>query len=117
MMPRPRQPVRDGGSRPVRLLLAAAAVVFTTAVVSAQYVLPAPASRQPTPLAAPRIPPVPEAQWTDEQKQLVAKYAFDGKADNALKTLLNLPALVDGVMPYTRYLLEESSLTPRQREL
>jgi 4-carboxymuconolactone decarboxylase len=76
-----------------------------------------PGAHQPVPPKTPRIAPVPEAQWTDAQRQLVEKYTPNGHADNALKTLLNLPELVDGVMPYTNYLLKESSLAPRQREL
>src|SRR5262245_23400960 len=85
--------------------------------VSAQWTLDPPGARQPKAPLTPRIPLVPESQWTDAQKQLVAKYVPNGRADNALKTLLQLPELVDGVMPYTNYLLNESSLPPRQREL
>jgi hypothetical protein len=68
-------------------------------------------------LKLPRIVPVPHSQWTDNQRELVAKYAPNGRADNGLKTLLNLPELVDAVMPYTNYLLNESSLPPRHRAL
>src|SRR5262249_47220212 len=32
-------------------------------------------------------------------------------------TLLNVPEIVDGVMPYPNYLSEESTLSPRHREL
>src|SRR5206468_5488185 len=97
--------------------LGLAAIICFAAPAVAQWTLDQPGARQPAALKAPRIAPVPEAQWTDVQKQLVAKYAAGGHADNALKTLLNLPELVDGVMPYTNYLLNESSLSPRQREL
>jgi len=85
--------------------------------VAAQFALDPPGARQPFALKAPRILPVAEDQWTDAQKQLVAKYALNGRADNALKTLLNLPELVDAVMPYTNYLQNESSLSVRHRSL
>jgi alkylhydroperoxidase family enzyme len=37
--------------------------------------------------------------------------------DNGLRTLLNVPDLFNGVMPFTNYLSTESSLVPRHREL
>jgi len=99
-----------------RLIFVGVTVLACARWAAAQWTLDPPGVRQPQPLKAPRIAPLAEAQWTDAQRQLVAKYA-NGHADNALKTLLNLPELVDGVMPYTNYLLNESSLPPRQREL
>ena len=106
------------GSKLCRLMcLGLAAIALAAVPAFAQWTVDAPGARQPVMLKTPRIAPVPEAQWNEVQKQLVAKYAPGGRADNALKTLLNLPELVDGVMPYTNYLLNESSLPPRQREL
>jgi 4-carboxymuconolactone decarboxylase len=99
------------------ILVTLAVIAWGGVPAPAQWVLEPPGAHQPVALKAPRIVPVPESQWTDVQKQLVSKYAPNGHADNALKTLLNLPELVDGVMPYTNYLLSESSLSPRQREL
>ncbi len=107
-----------GRPHDIRAVLVTFAVIAWTAVPAAgQYVLDAPGKRQPAGLKDPRIPPVPENQWTDAQKQLVAKYAPAGRADNALRTLLNLPELVDAVMPYTNYLLNDSSLLPRHRSI
>jgi 4-carboxymuconolactone decarboxylase len=101
-----------------RLIFATLAVIGRGAVPAiAQWVLEPPGAHQPIALKVPRVVPVPEGQWTDGQKQLVAKYAPNGRADNALKTLLNLPELVDAVMPYTNYLLNESSLSPRHRAI
>jgi alkylhydroperoxidase family enzyme len=99
------------------LLVCAAAFVGAAAAAAAQPTIQAPGGRQPAAPASPRIQPLAEAQWTDAHRQLVAKHARNGRADNAFKTLLNLPELVDGVMPYTNYLLDESSLAPRQRYL
>jgi alkylhydroperoxidase family enzyme len=93
-------------------------IVFACAVPAlAQSTVAPPGSRQPVAPAKPRLAPVPQAQWSDAQKQLVAKYVRDGRPDNGLQTLLHLPELADGVMPYTTYLSHDSSLTPRHREI
>ena len=100
-----------------RALVCLAVTTILTATVGAQWTVDAPGARQPRAPSTPRVPPVPESQWDDAQKALVAKYSPSGRADNALKTLLNLTPLVDGLMTYTNYLLNESSLPPRQREM
>lgn len=100
-----------------RLSLSAAALVLSVSAVRAQYVIPPPGTRQPVGTKSPRVPPLAESQWTDAHKAVVAKYARDGRADNGLRTLLNLPELAEGVMPYTTYLVDESSLSPRHRAL
>ena len=64
--------------------------------------------RQPAALTAPRIAPLPEAQWTDEHRRLAARYARDGRADNQLHTLLNVPAIAEGLMAVAVYLTEQS---------
>ena len=86
---------------------------------AAAQALPDPprADRQPPGLAEPRIAPLPESQWTSEHYRLAARYAGDGRADNQLHTLLNVPATVEGLMPVTVYLTEDSTLSPRQRSL
>ncbi len=38
-------------------------------------------------------------------------------ANNALRTLLRVPELAEAVMPYTTYLTNETSISPRHREL
>jgi len=54
---------------------------------------------------------------TDEQRALQASYqpTFGDGAD--LRTLLIHPELVKGVLPFANYILAESTLTPRHREL
>jgi 4-carboxymuconolactone decarboxylase len=99
------------------ILVTLGGIVWVATRAGAQWVLDPPGAHQPIALKLPRIVPVPESQWTDIQRQLVAKYAPNGRADNGLKTLLNLPELVDAVMPYTNYLLNESSLPRRHRAL
>jgi alkylhydroperoxidase family enzyme len=92
-------------------------VVCTAAILHAQATVDPPGARRVAALSKPRIAPLPEAQWTDVHRQLVAKFGRDGRADNGFKTLLQLPELAAGVMPYTIYLSDESSLSPRHRDL
>jgi len=93
------------------------AVSILPLLVGAQANVEPPGSRQPRAPAKPRVQPLPEAQWTDAHRQLVAKYSRDNRADNALRTLLHLPPLVDAVMPYTLYVADESTLSPRHRSI
>jgi 4-carboxymuconolactone decarboxylase len=100
------------------LLACVAALVLVSSAIVAKAIPDRPApDRRPVPVSTPRIAPVPEGQWTAAQKQLVAKFSRDGKADNQMRTLLNVPEIVEGIMPFTIYIAEESSLMPRHREL
>ena len=64
-----------------------------------------------------RVPPLPEAEWTAEQRALVEKYAPDGNPGNALRTLIRVPALADRVFPLLTYVANDSTLSPRHRTL
>jgi 4-carboxymuconolactone decarboxylase len=72
---------------------------------------------RPVSLTKPRILPLPESQWTDVHRKLVAKHLADGRAGNAIKTLLNVPELVDGMMPMQNYITRDTSLSQRHREI
>ena len=67
--------------------------------------------------AEPRIRPVADAALTEEQRSLEKAHAgaFGTGAD--FRTLLVHPELVKGVLPFANYILAESTLTPRHREL
>jgi 4-carboxymuconolactone decarboxylase len=67
--------------------------------------------------ASPRIRPVPEAEWTDVHRSLVAGYWHDGPLPNYFRTFLTHPELIKGVMPFEQYILHGTALTPRQLEL
>ena len=70
-----------------------------------------------TRLGAPRVSPLPESAWTDEQRALVEKYAPDGNPGNSLKTLIRVPALADRFMPLLTYVTNDSTLSPRHRAM
>ena len=76
-----------------------------------------PGSTLPRRLTKPRISPLPDTQWTDVHRKLVAKYQPEGRAGNALKTLLQVPELVDGTKPFQNYITRDSSLSPKHREI
>jgi 4-carboxymuconolactone decarboxylase len=67
--------------------------------------------------AEPRLRPVAGTAFTDEQRALSATHggAFGSGAD--FRTLLVHPELVKGVLPFANYILSESTLTPRHRDL
>lgn len=93
------------------------AALAVTSISAAQSTIEPPGAKRPVVRSTPRVEPLPEAQWTDAHRQLVEKYARYGAPDNAFKTFLRVPEMVDGVMPYTIYLESETSLAPRQREI
>lgn len=64
-----------------------------------------------------RVPPLLETEWTAEQRALVEKYAPDGEAGAALRTLIRVPALADRFMPLLTYVSSESTLSPRHRAI
>ena len=68
-------------------------------------------------LSEPRVPPLSESEWTDEQRALVERYAPDGTPGNALRTLMRVPALADRVFPFMGYIARDSTLSPRHRAL
>jgi 4-carboxymuconolactone decarboxylase len=67
--------------------------------------------------ASPRIRPVPEAEWTDVHRSLVASHWHDGPVPNYFRTFLAHPDLIKGVMPFEHYILHGTALTSRQLEL
>ena len=85
--------------------------------IAAQASIDAPGRHRPPALSKPRVAPLTEDRWTDAHRQVVAKFSTSGRADNGLSTLLQLPELAEGVMPFTLYLADDSSLSPRHRHL
>jgi alkylhydroperoxidase family enzyme len=95
------------------MLLVAGLTVMVAATSIAQSQA-RPGDKAPVRLKTPRLAPVAEAQLTDAQRQTAAKYARTG---NGFRTLLNMPQAVDGAMPMTIYLTNDSTLLPRHRAI
>ena len=68
-------------------------------------------------LAEARVTPLPEAEWTAGQRAAVERYAAGGHADNVVRTLARVPALADRVLPFTHYVANDSTLSPRHRAI
>ncbi|MEP7308415.1 MAG: carboxymuconolactone decarboxylase family protein [Acidobacteriota bacterium] len=94
-----------------------ACLVLGLASLSAGTIPDRPGGTRAVQLAKPRIPPLKEAEWTDRHRQLAAKFGRGGRAGNDLKTLLHVPEMVEGLMPFNIYVSNESSLSARHREL
>jgi alkylhydroperoxidase family enzyme len=95
------------------MLVVAAIAVITAVTLMAQSPL-RPGDKAPMRLKTPRLAPVTDAQMTEAQRQVAAKY---GRTDNGTRTLLNLPPAVDGATPMTVYLTSDSTLPPRHRAI
>ena len=102
----------------VYVLVSGGLVWLASAGLVAQVLPDLPGNTPPVRLAAPRIPPLPEAEWTDEHRALVARYGPEVRIGNAFRTLLHVPALVEAVMPlFIHVTSADSTLSPRHREL
>lgn len=100
-----------------RLTTGLAILAASAGLVSAQSRPDPPGTTEVVRLAAPRIPPVPEAAWTAEQRARVDRYGPEVRIGNAFRTLLHVPELIDATMPFTIYTASDSTLPARDREL
>lgn len=66
--------------------------------------------------AVPRISPLPENEWSDLHREIVAT-APGGRKTNAVATYLNHPALARNILPFEDYISGHSALPARDREL
>ena len=99
-------------------LLAAATALGPAAGAAWSQVRPdAPGSAPVVRLEAPRITPLPEAEWTDDQRALVERYAPQVRIGNGFRTMLRVPELVEAVLPFVLFTTLDSTLAPRDRAL
>ena len=71
---------------------------------------------------SPRIPPLPREQWTDAAREVFAYWegpaAYEnGSRSNTMLTLAQHPKLAIASLDFGKYILIETQLTARQREL
>ena len=72
---------------------------------------------EPVRVAKPRILPLPETEWTAEQRALLASLPPGDHVVNDVRTYVRHPVLLKRVMPFEHYISGESTLSPRHREL
>jgi 4-carboxymuconolactone decarboxylase len=75
------------------------------------------AAQNPAPATAPRVEPLPEAEWTSDVQSAFKRFGDGTKASNDFKTLARHPELLTNVMPFVAYVSRESTLPPKDREL
>ena len=68
-------------------------------------------------LKQPRVPALPESEWSDEQRKLVAAHTDTRPLLNLYATILNHPALYGPRLKFGSYLQRDSLLSPKTREL
>ncbi len=75
-------------------------------------------SKKPFRLKEPRIAPLTESQWNEEQiKVLTPLKREDGSVLNIIATIGRHPKLVDRFIPFGLYILREQTLPDRDREI
>ena len=65
----------------------------------------------------PRVPPLPESDWSQETRELLERLRRDGRVYNIFATLARHPRLLERWLVFARHILSQSSLPPRQREI
>jgi alkylhydroperoxidase family enzyme len=68
-------------------------------------------------LSKPRIAPVPESEWTDEQRKVLEPFVAQGRLYNIFTTLAHNPKALRAFLVWGTYTLTQSSLAPREREI
>ena len=68
-------------------------------------------------LDKPRVAPLEVEDWSDEARELLQPYVERAGQANVLKTLTNHPDLLRHWLVFSTYILDGSTLNPRDREL
>ncbi len=65
----------------------------------------------------PRVLPLEEHEWSDEQRTLMEPFVKQGTAWNVFKTLVRHPSLFKRWMPFANHVLFKQTLSMREREM
>ena len=68
-------------------------------------------------LDAPRLKPIPQADWSDEVQKILQPNVEQGSVFNIFKTLAHHPDLLRRWLVFGNHVLFKSTLPPREREL
>jgi alkylhydroperoxidase family enzyme len=66
---------------------------------------------------SPRLAPLAEADWSEEQRQLLEAGRMGGRVLNIFRTLVRHPKLLKRWLVFGNHILNKSTLAPREREL
>lgn len=68
-------------------------------------------------LAAPRVTPLDETDWSEEAREMLGRTAESGRVFNIFRTLARHPKLLKRWLPFANHILFKSTLAPREREI
>lgn len=68
-------------------------------------------------LTTPRIPPIPEEEWNEEQHEIFEKQRIRGKMLNIFRTLANHHKLAKRWLVFGAHIMSKSTLPPRDKEI
>jgi 4-carboxymuconolactone decarboxylase len=68
-------------------------------------------------LSRPRIEPVPEAEWSDEVRELLPRAAGTGRVKNVFTTFARHPKLLKRWLVFGNHVIAKSALSAREREI
>ncbi len=68
-------------------------------------------------LKEPRIKPLPESEWNAEQQKILRPLMRNGRVLNVFATIANHPKMADRWLTFAAYILRESTLPLRDREI
>jgi len=68
-------------------------------------------------LTRPRLEPLAEEKWDDETRGMLERLRVDGRVFNIFRTLAAHPKLLKQWLVFGNYILNKSTLPPREREL
>src|SRR5262245_32052773 len=98
----------------MRSLVVATWVATALAAVYGQPLPERPGTSRPVQLPNPRIAPLLDSMLTPAHRERLAKFVPPGaRPGNGLRTLLNVPELVDHTMSFHSYITRDSSLPVR----
>ena len=68
-------------------------------------------------LERPRVPPLPDSEWSDGQREIMKPFVAQGRVFNVFATLLNHPDLFRRWLVFANHVLGKSTLSLRDREI
>jgi 4-carboxymuconolactone decarboxylase len=68
-------------------------------------------------LKEPRIKPLAQSEWNEEQKKILAPMVRDGRVYNIFSTMARHPKMTEKWLTFGTYILRESTLPERDREI
>jgi 4-carboxymuconolactone decarboxylase len=68
-------------------------------------------------LKEPRLKPLAQSEWTEEQQKILAPLIRDGRVYNIFSTMARHPKMAEKWLTFGTYILRESTLPARDREI